>query len=97
MRCENKVQNRIKMGLNSKMPSRFPPVVFYSPKELGGLGWLPWSSRCEDLAPFSPQSAIAPRIFLRFSLHEVLVRLSSLLALVALVGFVIVEVVLRPA
>jgi hypothetical protein len=30
-------------------------------------------------------------------LHEVLVRLSSLLALVALVGFVIVEVVLRPA
>ncbi len=23
---------RIKIGLNSKMPSRFPPVVFYSPK-----------------------------------------------------------------
>jgi pre-mRNA-processing factor 8 len=22
------------------MPSRFPPVVFYSPKELGGLGML---------------------------------------------------------
>ena len=40
---------------------------------------------------------MAPRIFLRFSLYEVLVRLSSLLALVALVGFVIVEVVLRPA
>jgi len=29
-----------KIGLNSKMPSRFPPVVFYSPKELGGLGML---------------------------------------------------------
>ena len=28
------------MGLNSKMPSRFPPVVFYTPKELGGLGML---------------------------------------------------------
>jgi len=25
------------IGLNSKMPSRFPPVVFYSPKEIGGL------------------------------------------------------------
>jgi hypothetical protein len=22
------------------MPSRFPPVVFYSPKEIGGLGML---------------------------------------------------------
>ncbi|PJF18143.1 hypothetical protein PSACC_02043, partial [Paramicrosporidium saccamoebae] len=40
VRCENKVQTRIKMGLNSKMPSRFPPVVFYTPKELGGLGML---------------------------------------------------------
>ena len=28
------------MGLNSKMPSRFPPAVFYTPKELGGLGML---------------------------------------------------------
>ena len=40
MKCENKIQNRIKQGLNSKMPSRFPPVVFYTPKELGGLGML---------------------------------------------------------
>ncbi|KAF6025681.1 PRPF8 [Bugula neritina] len=31
---------RVKIGLNSKMPSRFPPVVFYTPKELGGLGML---------------------------------------------------------
>ncbi|CAG9461905.1 unnamed protein product [Pedinophyceae sp. YPF-701] len=37
---ENKIQTRIKIGLNSKMPSRFPPVVFYSPKEIGGLGML---------------------------------------------------------
>ena len=35
-----KVQTRVKIGLNSKMPSRFPPVVFYTPKELGGLGML---------------------------------------------------------
>lgn len=28
------------MGLNSKMPSRFPPVLYYCPKELGGLGML---------------------------------------------------------
>ena len=40
VKCESKVQTRIKLGLNSKMPSRFPPVVFYSPKELGGLGML---------------------------------------------------------
>jgi len=29
VKAENKVQTRIKIGLNSKMPSRFPPVVFY--------------------------------------------------------------------
>lgn len=40
VKCENKIQTRIKIGLNSKMPSRFPPVVFYTPKELGGLGML---------------------------------------------------------
>ncbi|KAL0224761.1 hypothetical protein RCL1_002673 [Eukaryota sp. TZLM3-RCL] len=40
VKCENKVHTRVKMGLNSKMPARFPPVVFYSPKELGGLGML---------------------------------------------------------
>jgi pre-mRNA-processing factor 8 len=37
VKCENKIQTRIKIGLNSKMPSRFPPVVFYTPKELGGI------------------------------------------------------------
>ncbi|KAH8048735.1 U5 snRNA binding protein [Aureococcus anophagefferens] len=26
VKCENKIQTRIKIGLNSKMPSRFPPV-----------------------------------------------------------------------
>ncbi|OXB40064.1 pre-mRNA-processing-splicing factor 8 [Cryptococcus neoformans] len=40
VKAENKVQTRVKIGLNSKMPSRFPPCVFYSPKELGGLGML---------------------------------------------------------
>ena len=40
VKMENKIQTRIKMGLNSKMPSRFPPVVFFCPKELGGLGML---------------------------------------------------------
>jgi pre-mRNA-processing factor 8 len=40
VKCETKIQTRIKIGLNSKMPSRFPPVVFYTPKELGGLGML---------------------------------------------------------
>lgn len=38
VKCENKIQTRIKIGLNSKMPSRFPPVVFYTPKVRIGLG-----------------------------------------------------------
>ncbi|KAG2116967.1 U5-snRNA binding site 2 of PrP8-domain-containing protein, partial [Suillus clintonianus] len=36
----DKIQTRVKIGLNSKMPSHFRPVVFYMPKELGGLGML---------------------------------------------------------
>ncbi|KAJ6244791.1 intein-containing pre-mRNA-processing-splicing factor 8 precursor [Anaeramoeba flamelloides] len=40
VKCENKIQTRIKIGLNSKMPARFPCVVFYCPKELGGLGMI---------------------------------------------------------
>lgn len=27
VKCETKIQTRVKIGLNSKMPSRFPPVV----------------------------------------------------------------------
>lgn len=60
VKCENRVQTRVKVGLNSKMPTRFPPVVFYTPKELGGLGMLSmghvlipqsdlrWSSQTDD-------------------------------------------------
>ncbi|ODV85641.1 hypothetical protein CANARDRAFT_28399 [[Candida] arabinofermentans NRRL YB-2248] len=40
VKSETKIQTRVKLGLNSKMPSRFPPAVFYTPKELGGLGML---------------------------------------------------------
>jgi pre-mRNA-processing factor 8 len=40
IRSENRVQTRVKMGLNSKMPSRFPPAILYAPHELGGLGML---------------------------------------------------------
>ncbi|KAE8301281.1 putative Splicing factor-like protein [Giardia duodenalis] len=40
MAYEEKVCNKIKQGLNSKMPNRFPNVIFYSPRELGGLGML---------------------------------------------------------
>ncbi|KAG8741782.1 pre-mRNA-splicing factor 8 [Ceratobasidium sp. 414] len=37
-----KVKNKtcVKISLNLKMPSHFPPVVFYNPKELGSLGML---------------------------------------------------------
>lgn len=41
VKCENKIQNPSKLCLKSKMPSRFPPVIFYLPKEVGGLGMLP--------------------------------------------------------
>jgi U5-snRNA binding site 2 of PrP8 len=37
VKAENKIQTRVKIGLNSKMPSRFPPVVFYTPK-VGEVG-----------------------------------------------------------
>ncbi|CCE61602.1 hypothetical protein TPHA_0A05280 [Tetrapisispora phaffii CBS 4417] len=40
VKAETRIQNRVKLGLNSKMPTRFPPAVFYTPKELGGLGML---------------------------------------------------------
>lgn len=40
VKSETKVQTKVKLGLNSKMPTRFPPAVFYTPKELGGLGML---------------------------------------------------------
>ncbi|KAA8494906.1 Pre-mRNA-processing-splicing factor 8 [Porphyridium purpureum] len=40
VKCENRIQTRVKIGLNSKMPTRFPPCTFYAPKELGGLGML---------------------------------------------------------
>ncbi|TNJ26923.1 putative Splicing factor-like protein [Giardia muris] len=37
---EEKVQTRIKQELNTKTPTRFPQVVFNSPREYGGLGML---------------------------------------------------------
>jgi len=37
---EKKIQTRIYVGLNPKVPSWFPPVVFYAPNELGGLEML---------------------------------------------------------
>jgi len=40
VRSENRIQTRIKIGLNSKMPSRWPAQTFYTPKELGGLGMV---------------------------------------------------------
>ncbi len=40
VKSENRIQNWIKQSINSKMPSRYPPCVFYAPKELGGLGML---------------------------------------------------------
>jgi pre-mRNA-processing factor 8 len=41
VKAENKIQTRVKIGLNSKMPSRFPPVVFYTPKACSVLDVFP--------------------------------------------------------
>ena len=40
LKGETRIQNRIKVQLNSKMAKRFPPVVFYAPTDLWGLGML---------------------------------------------------------
>ncbi|POG53583.1 hypothetical protein GLOIN_2v1469219, partial [Rhizophagus irregularis DAOM 181602=DAOM 197198] len=40
VKAENKIQIRIKISLNSKMPSHFPVYVFYCLKELDGLEML---------------------------------------------------------
>ena len=48
VKAENKIQTRVKIGLNSKMPSRFPPVVFYTPKV--------WLSLCEATCYFHLES-----------------------------------------
>ncbi|KAL0266060.1 UNVERIFIED_CONTAM: hypothetical protein PYX00_011777 [Menopon gallinae] len=38
VRYERRVQNTIKIAINSKMSVRFPDVVFYAPRHAGGLG-----------------------------------------------------------
>ena len=40
VKCENKLQTRIKIGLNSKMPSRFPPVRPHARPVPHALGML---------------------------------------------------------
>ncbi|EPY39064.1 pre-mRNA-processing factor 8 [Angomonas deanei] len=39
-RAEHRMQSRVMMALNSRAKSRFPPAMFYSPADLGGLGML---------------------------------------------------------
>lgn len=36
--CETRIKEAIQREINSKMPSRFHPVMFYAPRALGGLG-----------------------------------------------------------
>jgi len=73
VKCENKIQTRIKIGLNSKMPSRFPPVVFYTPKELGGLGML---SMGHVLIPQSDLRFVY-ECFTTFGLNDLFILLPS--------------------
>ncbi|GMM51015.1 U4/U6-U5 snRNP complex subunit [Starmerella bacillaris] len=60
-KCENQVQNKIKMALNSKMPTRFPPCVFYTSAELGGLGMLS-ASNIKVPAEDSYQESLIPNV-----------------------------------
>ena len=32
VKADNKIQTRVNIGLNSKLPWRFPPLAFYDPK-----------------------------------------------------------------
>ena len=64
VKCENKVQTRIKIGLNSKMPSRFPPVVFVR----GAAGPLSARARARSAAsplPLTPAPPSSPPLLPR--------------------------------
>ena len=50
VKAENKIQTCVKIGLNSKMPSRFPPVVFYLPRSWAVSGCCQWAT------PLSPRA-----------------------------------------
>lgn len=47
---EKKIQEVVMKGINSKMPVRFPPVVFYSPRAYGGLEMVSASGRYQEEA-----------------------------------------------
>ena len=89
VKAENKIQTRVKIGLNSKMPSRFPPVVFYTPKELGGLGMLSmghvlipqsdlrWSKQTDVGGTHTPVFSLCRALTRRFSSHSLPCRYVS--------------------
>lgn len=54
VKSENKIQTRVKIGLNSKMPSRFPPAVFYVRLLSAGCRTL---LACPDRATLADSSA----------------------------------------
>lgn len=45
LKLEKRMKNLIKGHINSKMPVRFPNLIFYVPIELGGLGMLSMSKK----------------------------------------------------
>ncbi|QRW11574.1 pre-mRNA-processing-splicing factor 8 [Ceratobasidium sp. AG-Ba] len=44
VKAENKIQTRVKIGLSSKMPSLFPPVVFYTERNSEVLACYRWAT-----------------------------------------------------
>ena len=56
VKAENKIQTHVKISLNSKMLSHFPPVVFYSPRSWAVSGCCQWAMPLSPRATCSSQS-----------------------------------------
>ena len=82
---ERKVQNVIKIAINSKMPVRFPAVVFFAPRSVGGLGMhratrggrTRWADARERSALAGDEGAGPPSIRERFCTWDEELRISD--------------------
>lgn len=52
LKWEDRILNLIKNHINSKMPTRFPDVIFYAPVELGGLGMFSIGNNVPSLTEY---------------------------------------------
>ncbi|GFY96951.1 pre-mRNA-processing-splicing factor [Actinidia rufa] len=74
VKCENKIQTRIKIGLNSKMPSRFPPVIFILQRKLVGLACYQWDQLIPNLyryiQPWESEFIDSQRVWAEYALKR---------------------------